>query len=288
MAVPVRPQVRTTARLLLAGLLLGAGLTGCKKAKAPKLNSAQEAKATAPASAPDARWKQSFAEATRAEPVSDWTPPDTTLAGKSVGKVYEEVKKAWPATTLAGESGKLLAFSATLETELGTVEIALRPDWAPNHVRNFVALAQAGYYDGLVFDHVHREVSEDNPAVKLELIEAGCPLGTGDTGSGSIGYWLKPEFDANVHHEEGTVGAFHTEEKDTAATRFYITLTKAPLLDGNYTVFGKVTKGLDIARKIFEQPTQSADDDGSGSYKPLKPVVIRKVTIQSKEVDSQG
>jgi cyclophilin family peptidyl-prolyl cis-trans isomerase len=287
MTVAVRPQGWSMARLLLVGLLLGVGLAGCKKVKAPR-PSAQEAKAEAPDSSPEARWKQSFAEATRAEAMPDWTPPETTLTGKSVGKVYEEVKKAWPATTLSGESGKLLAFSAILETDQGTVEIALRPDWAPNHVRNFLALAQAGYYDGLVFDHIHREVSESNPAEKLEMVEAGCPLGTGDTGSGSIGYWLKPEFDAKVHHEEGTVGAFHEQEKDTAATRFYITLTKAPLLDGNFTVFGKVTRGLDIARKIFEQPTQSDDGNASGSYRPLKPVVIRKVTIQSKEVDSQG
>jgi len=276
-------------RYLLAGLLLGASLTGCKKATAPQSDSSGQEANAKPAQPPvDPRWKQSFADATRSEPVPDWTPPDTTLAGKSVGKLYEEVKKAWPSTSLVSESGKPLAFLATLDTDLGPIEILLRPDWAPNHVRNFLALAQVGYYDGLVFERVVRQVSDTNPAEKLETIEGGCPRGIGDTSSGSIGYWLKSEFDPKVHHEEGVIGAIHDADKDTAATRFYITLTKAPVLDGNFTVFGKVSKGLEIARKIFEQPTHTDEGDGSGSYKPVKPVVIRKITIQSKEVDSQG
>ena len=172
MTVRLRPQGRSMARLLLVGLLLGVGLVGCKKVKAPR-PSAQEAKPEAPDSSPEARWKQSFAEATRAEPMPDWTPPETTLTGKSVGKVYEEVKKAWPATTLSGASGKLLAFSAILETDQGTVEIALRPDWAPNHVRNFLTLAHLGYYDGLVFERTVHAKSDEQPDVEVEVIEAG-------------------------------------------------------------------------------------------------------------------
>src|SRR5436305_898611 len=78
---------------------------------------------------------------------------------------------------------------------------------------------------------------------------AGCPLGTGENVSGSIGYWLKPECDEQqdpVLFEEGALGACRGDEKDTAATRFYITLTRAPYLAGNYTVFGKVARGLDV------------------------------------------
>jgi cyclophilin family peptidyl-prolyl cis-trans isomerase len=113
------------------------------------------------------------------------------------------------------------------------------------------------------------------------VLEGGCPLGTGDLGVGSIGYWLKPEFNKEAH-EEGTGGACHGEEPDTAACRFYITLSKAPFLNGNFTVFGKVTQGLDIARKIFWLPVRNDPEYPEGD-RPEKPVVIRKVTIRTSE-----
>ena len=78
------------------------------------------------------------------------------------------------------------------------------------------------------------------------MIEAGGPLGAGDPEDhDSIGYWLKPETDAKVVHEEGSVGAVHGEEPDSAACKFYIILSKAPAdpAGGSYTVFGKVTRG---------------------------------------------
>ena len=86
-------------------------------------------------------------------------------------------------------------------------------------------------------------------------------------------------------HEEGTVGACHGFEKDTAACRFYITLGKYRSLDGNFTVFGKVTRGLDVARKIFEQPVIISPEDVDNSRRPEKPVVMQKVTIHTRELD---
>ena len=118
------------------------------------------------------------------------------MTGKSVGKLYTEVKELWDSTRLVADNGKRLAHKATLETDQGRIEIALRPDWAPNHVRNFLALCKAGYYDGLVFEVIRREVSQ--PDAKFESIEAGCPKGTGQTGSGSIGYWLRSEFNREL------------------------------------------------------------------------------------------
>src|SRR5262249_53423865 len=148
-------------------------------------------------------------------------------------------------------------YRAVLETKLGNLEIDLKPELAPNHVRNFIALARAGYYDGLLFDSIVHQVSPDKPEIKVDLISAGNPTGMDDAAFasyGSIGYWLKPEFVELALHEEGAVGAIHGEEADTAACRFYIMLSKAPNMDGNNTVFGKVTKGLDVARKIATQP----------------------------------
>src|SRR5436305_1019895 len=78
--------------------------------------------------------------------------------------------------------------------------------------------------------------------------------GTGQIDQGSIGYWLKPEFTTDVTHEPGVVGAVHTAEEDVSGCKFYINLTKAPVLDGNYTVFGKVAAGLEVAAQIRSAP----------------------------------
>jgi cyclophilin family peptidyl-prolyl cis-trans isomerase len=207
-----------------------------------------------------------------------------------VYKIYKEVLRLWDTIRFVAADGRRIEYSATIETDLGDIEIALRPDLAPNHVRNFVALARAGYYEELFFDRIrHEEAEVDQGQMQvLDSIEAGCPLGTGEPGNGSIGYWLKPELppaDAKVSHEPGTVGACHGEEADTAACRFYITLCDAPFLDGNFTVFGKVTRGLDVARKIAEQPIILDDQDAEGSHRPEKPIKIKRVTIHTSPAD---
>jgi cyclophilin family peptidyl-prolyl cis-trans isomerase len=230
-----------------------------------------------------------FAQVTRSgedAPAHSNPPPDVTVSGKPVYKIYKEVLALWDTIHFATPDGKPIHYTAIVETDFGTIEIALRPDLAPNHVRNFVALARAGYYDDLFFDRICHDESEVEPG-KMQVfdsIEAGCPLGNGDPGNGSIGYWLKPEFPAaevKVTHEPGTVGACRAMEEDTAACRFYITLCDAPFLDGNFTVFGKVTQGLDVARIISKQPTREYEEDVAGSLRPDKPIKIKKVTIQT-------
>src|SRR5262249_34311204 len=155
-------------------------------------------------------------EATTADPPGEWQrPPDVTMTNKSVGKLYEQVVHLWDDIRFQTPSGKKIAYRAILDTELGPIAITLRPDLAPNHVRSFVALAKVGYFDGLVFERTIREAVEGRPDAKLELIEGGCPVGTGEPGYGSIGYWLKPEFHPQATHVEGVIGASHGEEADT-------------------------------------------------------------------------
>jgi cyclophilin family peptidyl-prolyl cis-trans isomerase len=153
---------------------------------------------------------------------------------------------------------------------------------APNHVRNFIVLARIGYYDGLVFERIYHDQSDVVPGEKVELIEGGCPLGTGEPGLGSIGYWLKSEFSSDLHHDEGTVGACRDETDDTAACRFYITLSRAPVLDGQRTIFAKVTRGIDVVRRISTQSASNTAEYPDG-MRPEHPIVIRKVTIVAKE-----
>jgi cyclophilin family peptidyl-prolyl cis-trans isomerase len=268
--------------IAVPAMLLGATLAGCGRQQPDEAPEASSSAASARSvSAGDPRLQQPFAEATRQEPPPDWQrPPDLTLTGKSVGKLYTEVVHLWDRIRFTSDDGKPIAYSATLDTELGPIQIALRPDLAPNHVRNFVVLARVGYYDGLLFERAIHAKPDDQPEMVVDVLEAGCPLGTGDEGIGSIGYWLKPEF-SKEPHDVGTVGACHGLEPDSAACKFYITLTKAPLLDENFTVFGKVIEGLDVARRIFSQPVRNDPDYPEGD-RPEKPVVIRKITIHTR------
>jgi peptidyl-prolyl cis-trans isomerase B (cyclophilin B) len=212
-------------------------------------------------------------------PDGEQRPPDKTIAGKNVGALFEEIAGQdgapglWDKIMLATHEGKRLRYTADLKTDLGTMTIELFADSAPNHVRNFIALARAGYYNGLPF---HRSLNQQTPEQPLAYLEGGCPLGTGEFGFGSIGYWLKPEISSTLIHEDGTIGAVRGEALDSAACKFYITLAKAPGMDGGYTIFGKITRGLDIAHTINNRPNVA---DGDPSDRPKEPVVIRDVTI---------
>lgn len=277
------------------GMTLVSGLVGCGSGSKPAIEekssdttpaaqtaSPQDAAAKPATASPEARLQQSFHDATTQDPPTTCQrPPDVTVTGKSVGKLFTEVARSWDSIKFVGADGKPINYRAIIDTELGPIHVDLWPDVAPNHVRNFIALAQAGYYNGLVFERAINQTLVGDSETKLQMIEAGCPLGTGDMGYGSIGYWLKPESDGKVTHEEGTLGACHGPEDDMDACKFYINLCKAPYLDSQYTAFGKVTQGLDIAQKVLSLPVRNDADYPEGD-RPVKPVVIRKVTIETK------
>jgi peptidyl-prolyl cis-trans isomerase B (cyclophilin B) len=259
----------------IVGLILAAGPLGCggkpgdRPPPAVSIPAATETPAV-PMALP-------FAEAVSEDcPEDQLPPPDQTLNGLSTGRIRVEVQKLWDQIAFTDPAGKKIAYTAVLDTDYGPVTIALQPDVAPNHVRNFVALARAGFYDGLLFERVI-EQQGDGPDSKLELVEAGCPLGTGEPGIGHLGYWLYPEFSDAIKHGPGTVGACLNGGEDTAGCRYYITLSTAPAMDGNFTAFGKVTSGLDVIRTISRLPRPE------GSPRPQKPATIRKVTIQTRE-----
>ncbi|HKI37632.1 MAG TPA: peptidylprolyl isomerase [Gemmataceae bacterium] len=303
MADCARARRRAGLRLAFGGLLLAAVVFGCHRGSPPaptaeKPDTAAEAAKADAARAKaqpviDPRLNQTFAEATRQDPPPDAPrPPDTTVTNKSVGKLYTEVVRLWKEVPFVTADGKRLEYSATVETDAGNVELALLSDAAPNHVRNFVALARAGYYDGLSFDRIRHEVldAEQFKGQALDVVEGGAPLGAEDLEDhDSIGYWLKSEANDKMVHEEGSVGAVRGAEPDTAACKFYIMLNRVPPIinNGQYTVFGKVTSGLDVVRKIHQQPVIELEPE-NGYTRPEKPVVIRKVTIHTKETDTPG
>ncbi len=224
------------------------------------------------------RMRVPFDVATAVPPPQDASyAVEKTLSGKSTAKLIGDVREAWDTVRFEGPDGKLAPTRATISTDSGNFEITFFPDAAPNHVRNFLALAKAGFYDGLVFERIVRQetVATDGTRNRYEFLTAGCPLGEGSTGKGHIGYFLKPEFSDKFAHEEGTVGFWREDDENSAGTRFYIMLGPCAPMDGKYTIIGKVTLGMEIVHAIANAPVREMDYE-----KPVTPVVIRKVDRQ--------
>lgn len=129
------------------------------------------------------------------------------------------------------------SYSATIETNRGNIQIMLYPQYAPKTVNNFVFLAREGFYDGVTF---HRVISNF-------MIQGGDPTGTG---RGGPGYRFEDEFKNNpLTHETGVLSMANAGP-GTNGSQFFITHSPQPHLNGQHTVFGKVTSGQDVVNAI--------------------------------------
>ena len=148
--------------------------------------------------------------------------------------------------------------SATLQTNLGPIEVELHSDEAPKTVANFAKLAGDGFYDGVPF---HRIIPDF-------MIQGGDPTGTG---TGGPGYTFEDEF--NEHKVERGALAMANAGPNTNGSQFFIvTAAACPWLDGKHTVFGRVTNGMDVIDAISAVETDSRD-------KPLEDVVIERIEL---------
>ena len=123
-----------------------------------------------------------------------------------------------------------------LETTQGPVTIEMRPDLAPLHVAQIKKLVRDGFYDGIVFHRV----------IEGFMAQTGCPHGTGTGGSGNK---LKAEFNAEPH-VRGTVSMARAQDPNSGDSQFFICFADAPFLNGQYTVWGQVTEGMENVDKI--------------------------------------
>ncbi len=140
----------------------------------------------------------------------------------------------------------LARYRAILETSMGEITVSFTPDKAPNHVRNFLRLAQSGVYDGMAFHRV----------VRGFVIQSGhLPTRKEPLGERQQSYIrpLKAEFNDQIH-ELGTLSMARTEDPDSATSSFFLVTARAQALDGKYTVFGKVERGIEVVQKIEAVP----------------------------------
>ncbi len=156
---------------------------------------------------------------------------------------------------------------AVLSTRLGDITLEFFEDCAPGHVRNFIDLAQQGFYDDTLF---HRVIPEF-------MIQGGDPNSRqGDRrlhGTGGSGKNLKAEF-SQTPHVRGVVSMARSAHPDSASSQFFIVVDDAPHLDGQYTAFGKVIGGLEVVDAIVAEPTDHRDN-------PVNPVAMKVRVIDA-------
>lgn len=141
---------------------------------------------------------------------------------------------------------------AIIETKYGEIEIKFFPDVAPGHVNNFVKLAKEGFYDGTIFHRV----------IPGFMIQGGDPNTKGPNqmsyGTGGPGYTIKAEFNEKSH-KRGILSMARSNDPDSAGSQFFIVVKDSPFLDRQYTVFGEVVKGMEVADKIVNLPRNPRD-----------------------------
>jgi len=153
-------------------------------------------------------------------------------------------------------------YQVELDTTKGPIRLNFLPEVAPGHVKNFVALAQIGFYDNLTF---HRVISGF-------MIQGGCPQGTG-TGDG--GYKIPAEFNSTPH-VAGVLSMARANDPNSAGTQFFICLGAHTHLDRNYTAFGKTAdeESLKTVQAIGAVKVGASD-------KPVEKVTIKKATVKT-------
>jgi peptidyl-prolyl cis-trans isomerase B (cyclophilin B) len=166
-----------------------------------------------------------------------------------------DLQKAAKAVDLDG-----FDYQVTLDTSAGTIRLDLDATNAPGHVRNMVALAESGFYDGVGFHRI----------IKGFMIQGGCPEGTG---TGGPGYKIPAEFN-KTPHEPGVLSMARTNDPNSAGSQFFICLERVPHLDNQYTAFGRTAdaESLAVVKAIGAVQTGAGD-------RPVQPVVIQKATV---------
>ena len=183
-----------------------------------------------------------------------------------VNKVTIRDKPADTPEPFSTESIEELArYRAVLDTSMGEITLSFTPGQAPNHVRNFLRLAQAGVYDGMSFHRV----------VKGFVIQSGHLPTRGPLTEVQQKYvrQMKAEFNDQLH-VKGTVSMARLAEPDSASTSFFIVTAPAQALDGKYSAFGKVESGLDVVEQI-EAVALNGEE-------PVQRIELRKVTVRKQ------
>jgi peptidyl-prolyl cis-trans isomerase B (cyclophilin B) len=165
---------------------------------------------------------------------------------------------------------------ATLQTDLGDIQIKFFYDKAPKHVENFIDLSASRFYDGTFFHRVIPGfmIQGGDPNTKKATEDSSHPYGTGGNGNSK----LQAEFN-DTPHKRGIVSMARSSDPNSASSQFFIVVKDSNFLDNQYTVFGEVISGMDVADKIANAPRNARD-------LPNTPVHIKKVVLSQAKSTS--
>jgi peptidyl-prolyl cis-trans isomerase B (cyclophilin B) len=161
---------------------------------------------------------------------------------------------------------ELAAYRAVIVSSMGNITLEFFPDRAPNHVRQFLRLAQSGVYDGTAFHRI----------VPGFVVQGGhMPTRREPLDEKQLVFVrnLQPEFN-DTPHDRGIVSMARLDDPASASSSFFIVLARTPALDGKYTVFGRVIDGLDVLQKIETAPLNGES--------PITRIEVSRVTIEKK------
>lgn len=232
--------------VILTAVLLLAGTIGCTNAYA---------NTTAPTSL-DGKVENTDTEKNATDPVAEAPAtenPNTTEEATTVQN---------PIATITMKDG-------------GVMKLELYPDMAPNTVKNFIALANSGFYDGLTFHRIYAGF----------MIQGGDPAGNG---SGDPGYSIRGEFKANgvnntLSHKRGVISMARAQDPDSAGCQFFIMHADGDFLDGQYAAFGMLTEGFTTLDSIAM--TETGYNYFGEKSVPMKDVVIESIRVETFGVD---
>ncbi len=151
-----------------------------------------------------------------------------------------------------------------IKTSEGEIEVTLKPDVAPKACENFLTLAKKGYYNGVIFHRV----------IKDFMIQGGDPTGTGSGGESTWGKPFEDECTSSVQFNKKGLLAMANAGPHTNGSQFFITTAETPWLNGAHTIFGEVTQGYDIVKKIENAETGIQD-------RPVKELKIISIMVAS-------
>jgi len=163
---------------------------------------------------------------------------------------------------------------ATIQTDVGDIRMKFYYDKAPKHVQNFVDLAASGFYNGTFFHRVIPGfmIQGGDPNTKKSPEDASHPYGTGGNVVSGVEKRLQAEFN-DISHKRGIVSMARAQDPNSASSQFFIVVKDSPFLDGQYTVFGEVISGMDVADKIVNAPRGAKD-------LPNSPVHIKRILLE--------
>jgi len=161
---------------------------------------------------------------------------------------------------------------ATLQTDTGDIQIKFLYDKAPQHVQNFVDLAASGFYNGTMFHRVIPGfmIQGGDPNTKKPE-DPMHPYGTGGNIVDGKEKRLKAEF-SDVSHKRGIVSMARAADPNSASSQFFIVVKDSTFLDNQYSAFGEVVSGMDVADKIASAPRGAND-------RPSQPIRIKKILL---------